>query len=136
MNYVISTQHVWICASEFLLSSVRRRGNLICLLILLLNPLDSFTVDSLFYPFITQAYMDAHCLSDAVLGSGDTKMDHVSLSTRISGSNRSNIWTDKYSRVWLKQLTVTIHLRCVRPCTRCSTQTVSFNPNHQVGGWI
>lgn len=45
------------------------------LLILLLNPLDSFTVDSLFYPFITQAYMDAHCLSDAVLGSGDTKMD-------------------------------------------------------------
>lgn len=53
---------------------------------LYLNLLDSLTADSLFCPSITQEYIDACCLSDTVLGSGNAKMDHVSLSTSSSGS--------------------------------------------------
>lgn len=59
--------------------------------ILFLNPLAFFTEDSLFCPSIIYVYMDAHCLSDTLLGSGDMKIDHVSLSNKSSGSNRRTI---------------------------------------------
>lgn len=48
-------------------------------LILFLDPSDNFTVDSLFCPSATQTYTDAPYLLGTMLGSGNTKVDHVSL---------------------------------------------------------
>lgn len=58
----------------------KKEGQLeLSLLILLLSPWDSFTADSLFCPSFILAHMDTHSLLDALLGSGDTKVGHVSL---------------------------------------------------------
>lgn len=69
------------------------------LLIVLLSPLDNFTAVSLSHPCVTLAYLDACYLLDTVLRSGDTKISHVSLSTKSSGASRRNIWTNKYHRM-------------------------------------
>lgn len=57
-------------------------------LILFLGPLGNFTVDYLFCPSTTPTHTSARYLLGTVLGSGDTKVDHVSPSTESSGSHR------------------------------------------------
>lgn len=93
-----------------------------CLLILLLNPLDSFTEDLLLCPSITQAYIML-TVCQTLCRALELQRWIMCLFTQgaqdLVGETSEETSIVQYDLK--KYLMVMIHLQCVRHCTRCFT---------------